>query len=239
MKNLAERVLAQLPSYVPELAAMVGGPKRTIAARSSGAPDDLERAIVFVGITVGIGFLLQAPTLPPETDFITAAAAMAAFKVIAILAFSGVVWGVYRAVGGRGDYLRTLTAYIYMVSPLYLALVVLSLMAQGLVRAHDPELGLTLRANPMHFMQHPDVFAAFQAEAPALALANSIVNFAGSLVLIGWFILCLGAFRALHGVSRRRSAIAGFLVIVLWWPFSAVILFLSIGMFGRFAPPLS
>ena len=41
MKNLAERVFSQLPSYLPVLVAMIGKPKRTIAAKSSGKEDDL------------------------------------------------------------------------------------------------------------------------------------------------------------------------------------------------------
>lgn len=239
MKGLAERVFGQLPHYVPDLAALIGSPKRAIIIRSSGAPDDLQRALVFVGITVGIGFLLQAPTLPPETDFITAAAAMAAFKVIAILTFSWVVWGSFRLLGGRGAYLGTLTAYLYMVSPLYLALVVLSLLGQGLLRAYDHELAVSLRINPLHFIEHPDTLARFEAEAPNLALATAITNYTSSVLLIGWFILCLGAFRTLHGVSRARSAAAGFLIMALWWPYAVLILFLSFGMFGRLAPPLS
>lgn len=239
MKSLAERVFTQLPHYVPDLAAVIGSPKRAIIARSSGAPDDLQRAIVFVAITVGIGFLLQAPTLPPETDFITAAAAMAAFKVIAILLFSWVVWGVFRLLGGKGGYLGTLTAYLYMVSPLYLAGVVLILIAQGFVRAYDHDLAVSLRANPLYFMANPEVLARFQAEAPALALGSSIANSMSSVLLIAWFILCLGAFRKLHDVSRLRSGAAGFLIMVLWWPYGAVILFLALGMFGRLAPPLT
>ena len=239
MKEVAERVFAQLPHYVPDLAALVGHPKRTIAAKSSGAPDDLQRATVFVGITVGIGFLLQAPTLPPETDFMMAAAAMAAFKVIAILLFSGIVWGAYRLFGGRGDYLRTLTAYIYMVSPLYLVLVVLSLIAQGLVRAYDPELGLLVRGNPFHFLQHPEALAAFETEAPALANAMTAVNAVSNFATLVWFITCLGAFRSIHAVTRRRSGVAAALIVIAWWPYAAAILFLAIGMFGRMAPPLT
>jgi hypothetical protein len=167
-----------------------------------------------------------------------AAAAMAAFKVIAILLFSGGVWAAFRLLGGQGTYLRTLTAYIYMVSPLYLALVVLSLIGSGFLRAYDPALGLQLRADPMLFVHQPETFARFQADAPALAMAMTVVNYLTSAILIGWFVICLGAFRTVHGVARWHSAIAGFLIALLWWPFAGVILFLSVGIFGSLAPPL-
>jgi len=239
MKNIAERVFTRLPSYLPDLAAATVRPKTTIIAKSSGAPHELQDALIFVGLTVGIGFLLQAPTLPKDIDFFEAAAAMAAFKVIAILLFSAVVQGLFRIVGGSGGYLRTLTAYLYMVSPLYLALVVLSLIAQGLVRAYDPELGVLVRSNPYYFVLNPEALAAFQSEAPALAHAMTVVNSVGNLATLAWFILCLGAFRSIHGVTRRRSAIAAVLIIVAWWPYAAALFFLAIGMFGPVAPPLT
>ncbi|GAB4376004.1 MAG: hypothetical protein Kow00114_39460 [Kiloniellaceae bacterium] len=239
MKNIAERVFTRLPAYLPDLAAVTVRPKTTIIAKSAGAPHELQDALVFVGLTVGIGFLLQAPTLPKDVDFFEAAAAMAAFKVIAILLFSAVVQGLFRLAGGSGGYLRTLTAYLYMVSPLYLALVVLSLIAQGLVRAYDPALGVLVRSNPFHFLQYPEALAAFQREAPALAHAMTAVNSLGNLATLAWFLVCLGAFRHIHGVTRRRSAVAAALIVIAWWPYAAAIFFLAIGMFGPVAPPLT
>lgn len=238
MKSIAEKVFSQLPSYIPDLVAMIGRPKRTIAAKTGGEEDDLAKAIVFVGITVGLGFLLQAPTLPAKADFITAAAAMAAFKAIAILLFAGVFWGAFRLLGGKGAYLQTLIAYIYMVCPLYLALSVMDLVAIGFVRAYDPELGLQVRANPLFLISHPEILARFQSEAPALSTAMAITNNSAVIVLMLWFVICLGAFRSLHGVSRLRSCIAGTLIILLWWPFTLLILFLLVGIFGSMGPPL-
>lgn len=239
MKDLAERVLTRLPAYLPDLAAMVSHPKRTIVAKSGGAGDDLHNALVFVAITVGLGFLLQAPTLPADVDFIETAAAMAAFKVVAILLFSAVIHGLFRLLRGRGSYLRTLTAYLYMISPLYLALVVLSLIGQGLLRAYDPGLGLEVRRNPLYFIENPETFTAFQDQAPLLAGAVTALNTVQNLATLVWFVTCLGAFRAVHEVTRRRSAVAGLLIVVAWWPYAFAILFLAIGMFGLMAPPLT
>lgn len=239
MKELAERVFTRLPTYLPDLAALVARPKRTIIAKTSGAEDDLQNALFFVAITVGLGFLLQAPTLAPETDFILTATGMAAFKVVAILLFSAVIHGIFRLVGGHGQFLSTLTAYIYAVCPLYLALVVLSLIAQGLVRAYDPDLGLLLRSNPLYFLQEPEALARFQREAPPLATAMTAVNTLSNVLMIAWFIVCLGAFRHIHGVTRRRSAFACALIFIAWWPYAAILFFLAIGIFGPVAPPLT
>ncbi len=247
MKELVERVFTRLPSYLPDLAALVARPKRTIIAKTSGAEDDLHDvhnaslhdALVFVAITVGLGFLLQAPTLAPETDFILTATGMAAFKIVAILLFSAVIHGIFRLVRGSGTYLRTLTAYIYTVCPLYLLLVVLSLIAQGLIRAYDPELGLLVRSNPLYFLQEPEALARFQREAPPLATAMVTLNWLSNIAMIAWFIVCLGAFRHIHSVTRGRSALACVAIFIAWWPYAVILFFLAIGIFGPVAPPLT
>ena len=257
MKELAERVFTRLPSYLPDLAALVARPKRTIIAKTGIAKTNgetaggagshqhdtpkapLHDALIFVGITIGLGFLLQAPTLPPESDFLLTATGMAAFKVIAILLFSAVIHGCFRLLGGKGAFLRTLAAYIYAVSPLYLALVVMSLIAQGLVRAYDPELGLLVRSNPLYFLQEPEALARFEREALPLATAMLAVNWLSNLVMIVWFIICLGAFRHIHGVTRGRSALACVLIFIAWWPYAMILFFLIIGIFGPVAPPLT
>ncbi len=240
MKDVAERIFSQLPSYLPNLAALVAHPKRTIIAKTGSAEDGgLKDALIFVGITVGLGFLLQAPTLSPETDFLPAATGMAAFKIIAILLFSAVVHGAFRLLGGSGAYLRTLSAYIYAVCPLYLTLVVLSLIAQGLIRAYDPEMGILVRTNPLYFIQEPEALERFQREAGPLAVAMMTVNFLSNIAMTAWFIICLGAFRSIHGVTRRRSAAACVVIFIAWWPYAAVLFFLAIGIFGPVAPPLT
>ena len=65
------------------------------------------------------------------------------------------------------------------------------------------------------------------------------VNMVSNLLTGIWSIVCLGAFRQIHGVSRKRSALACLLIRVTWWPYAAVQFFLAIGMFGQEAPPLT
>lgn len=125
-----------------------------------------------------------------------------------------------------------------MVSPLYLALVVLTLISTGLVRAYDAELGLRLRVDPLLFQQKPELLDAFIAASPNLARAFMATNILGQAVMLAWFLTCLGAFRTLHGLSRLRSGIAGTIIVALFWPFIIVVLFLSVGIFGSAAPPL-
>lgn len=57
-----------------------------------------------------------------------------AFKIVAILAFSAVTWGIFRMLSGKGDYETTLSAYLYVISLLYLLLLVLNLISGFAVR---------------------------------------------------------------------------------------------------------
>jgi hypothetical protein len=238
VKNIAEKVFTQLPGYVGRFAQLVSRPKTMIGAWNSGKDDDFEKALVFVGVSVGIGFILQAPAVVSQQDFATLAAAMIAFKVVAIFLFAFVIWAAFRIVGGRGEFMRTLIAYIYMVSPLYVVAILLTLISLGFVRGYDPDLAPRLRIDPNFFANNPEALADFTTNHTWLALGFMVTNLLSSLVFFGWFIICLGAYRALHGVTRLRSGVAAALIVAAFWPFTYLLGFLSFGMFGSLAPPL-
>ena len=89
MKDLLERVLKELPGYLPDLTQIVSRPKPTIARLVDAAGGDLARPLIFVAVTVGFGFLLQLPQLGKEHDFATLVAGMAVFKVLALHPIEG------------------------------------------------------------------------------------------------------------------------------------------------------
>lgn len=68
--------------------------------------------------------------------------------------------------------------------------------------------------------------------APKLALAYSLMNYASTIVLIGWFVACWGAFRRLHGVAFWRSTLAGIVTFVAGVFFFTGISYVELGMFG-------
>lgn len=238
MKDLLERIFRYLPHYVPELASLIGRPKRTIIARNTGAPDDLTQALLFVGVSVAIGFVLQAPTLGQEHDFITVAGGMAAFKIVAIMIFSGIIWGILRLFGGTADYVRTLIAYLYAVSPAYLALIVLNLMSRGIIRAYDGALADQMRANPS-ILAEPGLMDSFSAQAPHLAWPYAAVQLLIWATMLVWPLICWGAFRHAHEISRLRSGLAYVAVIAMWMPYAFLLWALAFGIYGTVAPPIT
>jgi hypothetical protein len=238
MKEILERILKQLPSFLPDLGRLLTGPKRAIVGWVEEAKGDLSRALVFVGVAIGIGFVLQLPLLGKEHEFMATAASMGLFKLVALIAFATIIHLLFRIVGGRAPFSSSFAAYLYLASPLYMALVLLDLASQGVVRAFDPSLVAAARIDPLYFVSHPERAREFAAAAPRLALAYSLLTYAKLFCVLGWFIACWGAFRQLHGVKRWRSSVAGVAAAPAYALYAQALEFVLLGMFGVRAPPL-
>lgn len=238
MKDLLERVLKELPSYLPALVSLVSGPKTAIQRWLEEAKGELTKPLVFVGVSVAIGFLLQLPQLGKEHDFTTLVASMAVFKVLALVLFAAIIHLLFLAVGGRASFAATFSAYLYIVSPLYLLLVTLETAMIGVLRAYDPAVGAAARVDPGHVLSDPVRMQKFATDAPGLAFAYGALNYATIIVILGWFIACWGAFRHSHGVARWRSAVAGILTLVAGIIFFSGLNYVLLGMFGSYTPPL-
>jgi hypothetical protein len=238
MKEILERILKQLPSFLPDLGRLLTGPKRAIVGWVDEAKGDLSRPLVFVGVAIGIGFVLQLPLLGKEHEFMATAASMGLFKLVALLAFATIIHLLFRIVGGRAAFTSTFAAYLYLASPLYMALVLLDLGSQGVVRAFDPTLVAAARVDPLYFVSHPERAREFAAAAPQLALAYSLLMYAKLFIVLGWFTACWGAFRRLHGVKRWRSSVAGLAAALAFVVYTQALEFVLLGMFGVRAPPL-
>lgn len=238
MKELLEGVLKQLPGYLPALARLVTGPKTAILRWIKEATGDLTRPLVFAAVSVAIGFLLQLPQLGTEHDFTRLVASMAVFKVLALMLFAAILHLAFLAAGGRAGFAATFSAYLYIVSPLYIALVILETATLGVLRAYDPVVGAAARLDPNHLFADAERWQTFATAAPGLALAYGLLNFAIVIVVLGWFVTCWGAFRHVHAVARWRSALAGLASLAAGLIFFSGMKYVLLGMFGTNMPPL-
>lgn len=238
MKELLDRVLRALPRYLPELGRLLVAPKTAIVQWVETARGDLTHPLVFVGLSVALGFVLQIPRLAKDQDFLAHAASMGAFKLVALVAAAAIIHGLFRLLRGRAHFAATFAAYLYLVSPLYLALLLLHLAGDGIVRAFDPALVAATGADPLYFASRPDEARRFVDAAPGLAWTYGALVWVRMLVTVGWFVACWGAFRALHGVGRWRSLVAGLAAGVAILLCFQVLEFLLLGMFGVRMPPL-
>jgi hypothetical protein len=238
VKDLLDRVLKQLPAYLPDLVSLVTGPKTAIQRWIEETKGDLARPLIFVAVSVAIGFLLQLPQLGKEHDFATLVASMAVFKVLALLLFAAIIHFLFRVVGGRASFATTFSSYLYIVSPLYLLGVILETARIGVLRAYDPVVAAAERLDPAHLFADLERMRAFDSAAPGLALAYFLLICAQIIVFLGWSIACWGALRQLHGVARWRSTVAGIATLAAAMVFFPGMNYVLLGMFGTHTPPL-
>lgn len=238
MKDLLERILKQLPGYLPDLASLVTRPKTAILRWVGEAAGDLTRPLTFVGVSVAIGFLLQLPQLGKEDVFTTLVASMAVFKVLALVMFAAIIQLVFRMAGGHASFVATFSAYLYIVSPLYIAGVILEIARLGILRAYDPATAVAVRVDPDYLVANTERWRTFQTAAPGLAVVYVILSLATIVVFLGWFVACWGAFRHLHGIARWRSTLAGVVTLAAGVIFFSGLQYILLGMFGARVPPL-
>lgn len=238
MKDLLEPVLKLLPSYLPDLISLVSRPKTMIRRWTEDARGDLTPPLTFVAVSVALGFLLQLPQLGKEADVATLAAGMAVFKVLALVLFAAIIHVMFKMVGGRANFAVTFSAYLYVVSPLYLMLLITEIAALGILRAYNPAVSAAERLEPGQLMESAERMRAFAAATPALARAYSLLIPARALVGFGWLIACWGAFRQLHAVTRWRSTLVGFATLAAAAIFFPALNYVLLGMFGLPTPTL-
>jgi hypothetical protein len=160
------------------------------------------------------------------------------FKVLALVMFAAIIQLVFRMVGGHASFAATFSAYLYIVSPLYIAGVILEIARLGVLRVYDPAIAVAVRVDPDYLVANTERWRAFNAAAPRLALVYVLLNLATILAVLGWFVACWGAFRQLHSIGRWRSALAGVLTLVAGVIFFSALQYIVLGMFGSRTPPL-
>ena len=235
---MLERILKLLPGYLPDLASLVTRPKTAMLGWVGEAAGDLTRPLTFVGVSVAIGFLLQLPQLGKEDVFTTLVASMAVFKVLALVMFAAIIQLVFRMAGGHASFAATFSAYLYIVSPLYIAGVILEIARLGILRAYDPAIAMAVRLDPDYLVANMERWRTFNAAAPGLALVYVLLSVATILAVLGWFVACWGAFRHLHSIARWRSALAGVVALAAGVIFFSGLQYVLLGMFGSRVPPL-
>lgn len=237
MKDILDPLLKQLPGYLPDLVSLITGPKTAILHQVDEARGDLTQPLVFVSVSVAIGFLLQLPQIGKENDFATLAASMAVIKVLALVIFALIIHLVFRAAGGHASFNSTFSAYLYIVSPLYIVLVILETAKLGILRTYDPIVYAAVRLDPNYFA-NTERWLAFTTDKRGLGNAYMLLNFTMIIVIFGWFITCWGALSHLHAVACWRSILAGITTLVGGVIFFSGMNYVLLGMFGTYVPPL-
>lgn len=232
MKELLDAVIKHLPGYLSGIMSLVTGPKTTIVRWVYEQNGDFTRPIIFVALSVAFGFLLQIPQISKNPDSVMLVVGMAVYKILAIVLFAAIIHWFLRVVRGHASFAETCSAYLYLISPLYIVLVVLHMAAFGILQTYDPVVAIAAILDPSYMSTNSEQWRVFMDTAPKLAVAYNLMNFASAIVLIGWFIVCWGAFRRLHGVTFWGSVLAGIATFVVGIIFFTAMNYVELDMFG-------
>ncbi len=229
-----EIVLKGFVGYLPVLVSVVTAPKPSILKLITDTPNRANKAFIFCGISIAIGFIIQAPLLKSGQDIVTVGGSLLALKIFAIVTFAGIITMGFRLVGGKGDFNTTLYAGLYIVSPIYLFLVLTHIIGIGIVSTHDPALAEIWRAG--QFAKN-EVVEGFIRSAPYSTvglLGLRLFQFLASMV---WFLICWGTYRVVHQVTPARSALVYLVVTIMWYLYWIVTMLIVKGLFrGELSP---
>jgi len=235
MKDLIEIILKGIAGYLPVLVSVVSTPKRSVLKLIIDEPDRLNKALIFCGITIAIGFAFQAPLLTAGQDFMTVAGSMLAIKIFALLTFAGLILLVFRIVGGKGDYETTLCACLYIVSPVYLFLIVTSVISIGIISTHDPEMASIWRSGQVLTLEQ---IQEFVSSAPLKTIGLLFLRLSQFLISFIWFLICWGTYRTINQVSWARSTLAYLITTVIWYAYWWLTVLIMKGLHGGVLSPL-
>ncbi len=235
MKDLVEFILKGLRGYLPVLVSVVGTPKRSILKLITNEPDKLNKALIFCGISIAIGFVFQAPLLKAGQDFVIIAGSMLALKIFALLTFAGVILLGFKLVGGKGDFETTLCAGLYIISPVYLFLIITHVISIGILSTYDPELATIWRSGQS---LTPAQLQNFINAAPLSAVSLIVLRLFQFLISIIWFIICWGTYRIIHQVSLARSVLVYFIATFTWYVYWALTVVMMRGLHNGALSPI-
>ena len=163
------------------------------------------------------------------------AGSMLALKIVAVLTFAGLIVLLFRLVGGRGNYETTLCACLYVVSPVYLFLIVTHVISVGILSTYNPELAIVWRSGAGLTAEQ---IQEFLSSAPLRAGSLVVLWFSQLLISTVWFLICWGTYRTIHQVSRVRSALAYLATTALWYIYWALTVLMMRGLHGGMLSPL-
>ncbi len=235
MKDLIEFILTGLTRYVPLLVSIIATPKRTISKLITSEADNLSNAMFFAGITIALAFVFQSPLLPDGKDIVTVAGSLLVLKIIAYLTFAGLMLLAFRLVGGKGNYITTLCACLYITSPVYLLQVFTHVVCLGLVSTHDPELATIWN---LHLSLNEHQIQELFRLSPGVAIAFTVTLLLQNLIIIIWFLICWGVYRNIHQVSLIKSVCVYLITTVLWYSYWWLTVLAMKGLHGGALSPI-
>jgi hypothetical protein len=198
MKDIFEKIIAYLPSYLLALAAAFSGPKTFIGKRQLDTETEWVNALTFLGIsTVLVSFGDLA--LNANAEDLWKLVVSKLILVLLMVAFGAVsVRFSWWLVGGKAPTRSFFIIYAYIAGVLLIIISVANLLALGVLKQLDPTTFAKIAARQ-----------SIKEGVDQTALAISLtIGVAGFLTAEIWGLIAWGAYRILTGNGKFRSAVA-------------------------------
>jgi len=239
MKDLLEKVLAHIPKYVRDLMSVLSGPKSFLRERNRGTGDELEQALIFLGMTFSLVFLIQFPLLYSGREFWAAFATQLGILLLTLVLAAFALRLAWKCVGGKATAVRLLETYCYLSGGATFLLIVPLMMSLLVLKEFVPyafQVSTTLRDDAGRSILDPDVLLKLQAELalhPQAELAYTVLHYIGLSLVAVFAVIGWGAYREINGVSKAKSALAFVLLVIFCVPVGVAIGALQLLLVGR------
>jgi hypothetical protein len=224
MKELLDKLLAEIPRYARRFVDLLTSPKRFVAQLDLDSEVAVQDAFTFLAVTFGLAYIVQIPLLATSQNkeaMFGASAVLTAMGFVLSVAVLALSW---RLVGGHPNFRKIVIYSCYFSSVSTIIWLGFTLMGIAVFKGFDPAM-----AGPVFGGGTPDAVDLTKSTGYMWFLA--LVGF-GMLAVYVWIFWIWGAYRNLTQVSQLRSAAA----FVVFFVLGVVSLLLQILMAGSMSP---
>jgi hypothetical protein len=230
MKDLFEQILKYLPHYLTEFGTALSGPKSFIATKVSSEGDAFGESLLFLGTSLALVLLLNAPLLPAEKEFSRVAIPYFAYYLLTLPLAAMVIRAAWWIVGGRAPARLFFITYAYYAGVAIVLLSAIDLVCSGLFKTFDPQLYQEVSEPAQKSQTVQDWIQSgllHRYNQSYATFSAAIIDGLGYFALFIWGLIGWGAYRQLNGLSKLRSFAAFMISWVLSIPVVAVSRFID------------
>ncbi len=219
MKDLLQTIIHYIPAYLAEFLSLISGPKQFINRKNLQELEGLHDALLFMGLSLALAFILSLPLHPPEKDLWTYLGVFAAAIFVAVILSAIGLRFAWFLVGGKAPLMSFVIIYAYYAGVIMLIFAIFMIASQGVIKAYDPDLySQLLEITKMDRTQSESALENIDVYSNKIFIIANLVNGAGDLVAGIWFFIGWGAFRESNNLSKVRSFFAAMIVIAMYIP---------------------
>ena len=225
MKDWIGVAMMYIPQYIKDFGSLLSGPKRFMAQQNTIEEATFTRSLAFLGFSLALVVILQAPLLPTGTDLWIHAAGTGLIALLAVSLSAITLRFAWRLVGGKANVRSFFVTCGYFFGVTFSLVAFFQLLYAGVFKTFAPDLYTQIRE--ADFADSIQLTMNSDSLVPLLSAYILVVGFA--LVSI-WDFVAWGAYRALNDLSKWRSFVALLIMGALEWPLISILLFVSVAI---------